>query len=216
MPAPVRKINLVLAAVLLVWTAARAPAEPPDPDQEHARALEEARLVFQTHVFDGEQFPACDFDQPDRVKGLIGPYSFSTTFFDRGLRPVDSARAAGLYGAVVEMTSESGRTLRRDVMLFRAAKPVAPGYCFDPAAPAELARWAGLDVAVVRRHADGIAGVLKDRPFRDFAHDPRAARLLAGLSLAKDGSGPAAREMDVFSLERKWWDDLRGKPRRPK
>lgn len=215
MPAPVPIGDLVVVAVLLLWQAATAPADPPDADEAPARALEDARLDFRSYVFEGEQFPTCDFDQPERVKGLIGPYSFQTTCYARHLRPADSARAAGLYGAVVEMTSESGRSLRREATLFRTAKAVAPDSRFDPAAPAELARWAGLDVAVVRRHAEVIAGVLKDRPFRDFAHDPRAARLLAGLSLAKAGTGPTPKAADPLALERRWWGDLKDKLRRP-
>jgi CubicO group peptidase (beta-lactamase class C family) len=109
---------------------------------------------------------------------LIGPYSFKMTFYDRNRRSVDAARVAGPYGAVVEVTSESGLTLQRYATLFRTVVKVEPGYRFRADAPDELARRAGLDAAVVHREAEVIAAALKERPFAEVTRDPVAARLL--------------------------------------
>jgi CubicO group peptidase (beta-lactamase class C family) len=204
--------DLTRAAVLLLAAAGGAPpgaAAPPDTDAARTRALVEAKLAFQAYVFDGADFPACEFEQPAAMKDLIGPYSIKTTFYDRRQRPVDSAGAPGPYAAVLEVTSEAGRTLRRYATLFRTAEKVAPDYCFRADAPAELARRTGLDVAAVRREAEVIAGALKDRPFGDWARDPRAARLLAGLSLDRGGREPVHKYDDAFALERQWWVDLK-------
>ena len=205
MTALVRGRGLRLLALLLLGAATGAPrqanAAPPDSDEARARALAAAKLTFQEYVFTGEQFPSCDFERPDQVKDLIGPYSFRTTFYDRDFRPVEAAASPGPYGAKVEVTSEAGVTLRREATLFRTAAPVGPGWHFDAAAPDEAARRLGLDAAVVRRRAEVITAEFKGRAFADLAHDPRVARLLAGLSLAKDD--------DAFAGERRWWVELK-------
>jgi hypothetical protein len=200
---------VTLAALLLLGAAAVTSAAPPDGDEERARALAAAKLTFRAYVFAGEDFPSCDFEQPDRVKDLIGPFSIKPTFYDRGFRPATSAAAAGPYGAVIEVTSEAGVTLRREATLYRTPTRVDPGWHFDAAAPHEAARRLGLDAAAVRRQAEVITGELKGRAFADLAHDPRVARLLAGLSLAQPGDGGDVKQDDSFTRERRWWDALK-------
>jgi hypothetical protein len=198
-----RRFALPALVILGATTTAR-----PDGDGDRDRALAAARLTFREYVFTGEPFPPCDFEQPDRVKDLVGPYSIKPTFYGRDFRPAETAASPGLYGAVVEVTSEAGVTLRRDVTLFRTPARVDPGWHFDAAAPDEAARRLGLDAARVRRHADVLAGEFRGRAFADLAHDPRVARLLAGLSLAKDGDGPV-HPGDADTPERRWWADLK-------
>jgi hypothetical protein len=199
------KWGLAVSAVFLLGAAAAA---PPANDEERARALAAAKLTFRENVFAGEQFPSCDFAHPDRVRDLIGPYSIKATFYNRAFRPVETPAAPGLYGAVIEVTSEAGVTLRREATLFRTAARVDPGWHFDAAAPDEAGRLLGLDPARVRRQAEVFSGEFKGRPFADLAHDPRAARLLAGLALAKAGDGPAQTD-DLLTVERQWWVGLK-------
>src|SRR5437868_4460678 len=78
----------------------------------------------------------------------------------------------------------------------------------DAAAPDDAARRLDLDAAAVRRQADLITGEFKGRAFADLAHDPRVARLLAGLSLAPPGDGAAEKQDEPFARERHWWDGL--------
>ena len=202
--------GLALAGLLLLGAAGglrQASAAPPESDEERARALAAAKFTFREYVFAGERFPSCDFEQPDRVKDLIGPYSIKATFYDRDFRPAETAAVPGLYGAVIEVTSEAGVTLRRGATLFRTAARVDPGWHYDAAAPDEAARRLGLDAAAVRRQAEVITGEFNGQAFADLAHDPRVARLLAGLSLAKAGDGPSHKD-DVFGPERQWWAAL--------
>jgi hypothetical protein len=198
--------GLALSAVLLLGAAAGAAGQttttPPEGNEARARALGDARLRFTEYVFAGEQFPSCDFEQPARVKDLIGPYSFKTTFYDRDFRPAETAAAPGPYGAVIEVTSEAGVTLRREATLFRTPARVGAGWHFDAADPDDAARRLGLDAVAVRRQADVIGSEFKGRAFADLAGDPRVARLLAGLSLAKPGDDP-------FTGERQWWAGLK-------
>jgi hypothetical protein len=196
-----RNRRFTFLALLLLGMAAGMSAAAGDGDEERARALAAAKLTFREYVFAGEEFPPCDFEQPDRVKDLIGPYSIKATFYGRDFRPAETAAAPGLYGAVIEVTSEAGVTLRREATLYRTPAHVPPGWRYDPAAPDEAARRLGLDAAAVRRQAEVITAEFKGRPFADLAHDPRVARLLAGLSLAQPD--------EPFTRERHWWDGLK-------
>ena len=46
-------------------------------------------------------------------------------------------------------------------------------------------------------------------PFSAWSHEPRAARLLAGLSLDRAEAGAVHKYDDAFALDRQWWVDLK-------
>jgi hypothetical protein len=93
--------------------AALGRAGEADSPEARARAVAEAQLRFAAYVFEGDQFPACDFEQPDKVKPLLGTYKVRATYYDGKFRQVEKPGAPGPYAAVVEVVPGEGRPLRR-------------------------------------------------------------------------------------------------------
>src|SRR4051794_20284494 len=118
-----RKVTVLVFSVAIAALARHAgAADPPGTDDEARRhEFVAAKLVAPAYVFGGSAFPAFDFEQPERVRALIGPYRVVTTYYDREGRRVESAEAPGPYRAVVVVAPESGRPSRRCVTLFRTA-----------------------------------------------------------------------------------------------
>ncbi|MBY0524915.1 MAG: beta-lactamase family protein [Gemmataceae bacterium] len=217
---PRRSVWLAFALVALtaLFATAQAPekekdkAPPPDPAEVRLRALLAAKLDFKAYVFGEEKFPEAVFDQPAKIEELIGsPFTIKTAYYDKNQQPVESAKGNGVYGAVVEVMPKSGRPMRRYYTLFRTAEKPDPTARFQADAPHDLAKSLGLDPALLKQEAKAVAEQLKDRPFSDWSRDPRAARLLAGLSQAKAGGDALRKNADAFALDRQWWVGLKRK-----
>src|SRR6185436_7961282 len=82
-------------------------------------ALNRVAVVAKPGVFSSAQFPAIDFDQPALAKEQLGPVTLSTKFYDSEHRQVTTADKPGRYGAVVDVTSPSGKSYRKRITLFR-------------------------------------------------------------------------------------------------
>ncbi len=204
-------LGLLSSLILLPFVAGQ---EKPavDPAEAKLRALLDSKLGFKTYVFAGDQLPACAFDQPAKVEELLGsPFTIEVTYYDRDFQPVKTAKTAGVYGAVVNVASKSGRTIRRDFTLYRTPGVIDPAFQFKPDAADEFAKLTGIDAAMAKQEVKLIADQLKARPFSDWSADHRAARLLAGLSVSKAVGWPARKNADAFALERQWWVGLRRK-----
>ena len=117
---------LTLAACLGAWSVggppARAAIPAPTPNacdaEARVRELLGVPLTFRAYVFLGPDFPRCEFEDPARVEGLLGPYSISTTYYNRSYRRVATAGRPGPYGAIIEIVPRQGRVLRRYATLF--------------------------------------------------------------------------------------------------
>jgi CubicO group peptidase (beta-lactamase class C family) len=191
------------AAALLVTYAA---AQTPDDAEARARALVNLPVQVQTFVFEGSAFPAVTVG--DVGNKTLGQHTIKTTFYDRTYRQVISADSPGPYAAVVEITTNSGRTVRRYLTLFRGPD----GTTFDgKATAADVARFAGCDAKVAEQHKAVLAATLRDRPFAELAKDARVARLLAGLHVSKATSDGVTKLTDAFAQERQWWVTLKRK-----
>ena len=70
-------------------------------------------------VFDAEVFPTFEFADPGAARALVGPYSIKASYYDRDYKPVTAAGVFGRYGAVVEITADSGKTYKRFMTLCR-------------------------------------------------------------------------------------------------
>ncbi len=172
-------------------------------------ALEDAKFVFKSYVFADEMFPACDFENPDKARELLGTYAIKTKFYDSSRKVVEAPKTPGAYAAIVEITPKEGRSLHRYATLYRVPEKVDASWKANAEDADALAKTFGLDVAVAKRQADVVATELKMHSFAEISHDARAARLLAGLQLAKSGSGAVHKYDDAFALERQFWVDLK-------
>jgi CubicO group peptidase (beta-lactamase class C family) len=179
--------------VLLLFLCGLGVAQEPGAEEKRMRALLDLHIVFKDYVFNADVFPACDFNQPGKAKELLGPYKVAVRYYDRGWKAVDVPAKTGPYGALITVKPEKGPPLHRVCTLFRV----------DGDANKELE-----ELAQRAGQQDLAADVIKKRPFKDWCHDSRAARLLAGLSLAMPSKGGVHRYDDAFALERQWWVTL--------
>src|SRR4051794_26854401 len=67
------------AAAWGLGLALAAGATGADPADARAREIAEANPIFASYVFGGDALPACDFEHPERLRELIGPYRIKTT-----------------------------------------------------------------------------------------------------------------------------------------
>ncbi len=193
---------------LLLYTSNLAQREPPE-DERRIRALAEIRVRFSALVFQGKDFPVWEWEQPERVRELLGPCTSRATFYDRAGKVIEQATSAGPVGAIVEAVPEQGRPLRCYATLYAAAALPGPGWRYEVTDPAGLARWSGIAPAVINRHAAVFARELRQRPIEELVCDPRVARLLGGVSIAEPDDGPVRRYNDGFALVRQYWVSLK-------
>jgi lysophospholipase L1-like esterase len=107
--------------------------------EKRLREVTEARVVFASAVFASDAFPTCDFEQPARIRELLGPYHMTIRFFNQERQAVEKAEKPGIYGAVIEVIPEKGRSLRRYTTLFRLKTGMGPAERTDAADLARLA-----------------------------------------------------------------------------
>ena len=167
------------------------------------------RVAFEKCVFSEPQFPAVAYLPEEAAQAFIGPYQIHVAFYDREHRAVKEAAVPGPYAAVVELVPETGRTVRRFVTLYRAAKPIDGTHRFDAAKLDEIATWTGLTLDDIQRQSALIIADGKDRVLGDLARDPRTARLFAGIALTPPGDQPQRKNSDAFAHERQWWVELK-------
>jgi CubicO group peptidase (beta-lactamase class C family) len=205
--------GLMIFAAISCQQSPRLPAIDPPATAPAATAPDEkARLTnflghpihFQKVCFRGEEFPACEYDQPDQVRALIGPYSLKRTFYDAQGVSVETAKNPGRYAAVVEITY-AARTTKRFVTLCRIA-----GQAADVSAPttqpSELLH-AGIDGDILKDRA----GELPQRVAPEYdlytPWESTDAILAAGLYdlTALKKSGQALPTDSLVNLDRQWW-----------
>ncbi len=198
----------------------------PDADEERLNAFRAAELHFAPYVFAGARFPACEFEQPSLVEGLIGRYTIRTTFYDAEYQPVTSAERAGRYGAVVEIKAADGRLFKRFLTLYRQpdpadgriGRPVRPllrmsqpepvWYGKKGPFPVELPQKLGIDPAVVREQGTTLYEYFRGRFNDSIWDDPWTPILLAGLYETPPGSGDLRRN-NAWERDRRWWFGLK-------
>ncbi len=176
----------------------------PDADALRRQEFERAPLVFKPFVFTGTSFPPCDFEQPNLVEDLVGPYTIRTTFYDAQYRPVVVAGQPGRYGAVVEVTTADGRSLKRYCTLYRHPQRIT---WWSERLTGTISLPAGLGIApgAVVEQATDVAELLKRLVANGLSREPDLPVLLAGLAEAPVGAGYAG----PFTADARWWYRLR-------
>jgi hypothetical protein len=193
-------VILVLAAVLVVQQRVIHDVEP------------DLSFRFDTYVFDGPDFPKCDFDSGRLVHRALFPARYTTTFYDAHDQEVTQADKPGRYGVVVRMRLGLGHEVRQFITLYRAPGHHLPGAALGWDRPLELTAQLpdlGLDPNVVRTQAPQINGIVS-RSFVTHGETSRdLAILLAGLSETQPGDPPAVARTDAFARDADWWFGLR-------
>jgi CubicO group peptidase (beta-lactamase class C family) len=147
-------------------------------------------IRFESFCFTGTKFPRCDFDQPDAVREMIGPYTLKVTCYNAGGRSVKSARTPGRYAALVEIR-HSEKVSKRFVTLCRTDGTIEAG--IDPQVLEER------EAELVPPQPDKWSPVLPAG-----AHD---AVLAAGLHdlTAMNRAGEPLPADTLPQLDRQWW-----------
>jgi CubicO group peptidase (beta-lactamase class C family) len=189
---------------------AAPPAEPGiDAREIPVRDFLKAKAIFESFIFYGDRFPSLRLDPAQAVKGFLGDYQLKTTFYDSKLKAVTAPKKAGAYAAVIEIAPARGRSTHRLVTLYRLAEPVSAYEVFDESKLSDLSRITGISSRQLLRQSNLVTNTFKARLWDEITRDPRAARLLAGLSLSPHGHQPVRRNQDAFAMERQWWLDLK-------
>jgi len=208
-----RLIVLFLSCVSLQQAAARAAEGPPaGSDASRQEAFNQVEVIFQTTVFSGERFPACDLNIPRAVKPLLGAYTLKNTFYDAQYTAVTSAAKPGRYGCVTEITPAGGTLSRRYTTLFRRPNDSAIPWwrlnaTFEAKLPAEL----GIDPAIAREQSDIVSGHLTRLLGESLGRNSGTAAVLAALYEARPGIGKLPRREDPMTQEKRWWFGLKQK-----
>lgn len=203
---------LAVSSLFAAFPAGAAEPSPPSAVETRLRAFVVEPLEFRPGLFAGAAFPRVDFDHPEAIEPLIGPYAIKPKFFDRENRPVGQPAEPGPYSAVIEIVPKEGRTHRRFRTLFGLPGEIEADRTFAAEDAGGIARAFGLDAAVVARQARLVADTFKGRPFSELAADSNVARLLAGLSDSRAGDGSfVPRQEDAFVIDRQRLVDLKRK-----
>jgi pimeloyl-ACP methyl ester carboxylesterase len=196
---------------LSVWADSQYQTTLPLLDSNVTRrdAFNAVRLLFQSAVFSGTNFPPCEFEQPSLVEDLIGQYELKATYYDADFNPVTTAQRAGRYGAIVEVRTAGGIQGKRFVTLFRQAEPINWGTTRLPVT-VELPSQLGIDPVVARERANLLEDFMKWRFADGSWQEPETAILLAALHETKTGE-PYLRRFSPRRQDERWWYTLKKK-----
>ena len=179
-----------------------ATVELPDPDAARRQAFERAELRFSPFVFSGQAFPPVDFEHPSLVEDIAGRYTIKATFYDAGHNEVTAASKPGRYGALVDVATESGKTMKRFFTLYRQPRDLNWRRRELPLTvemPPEL----GVDPTVAQAYSREVADRMKWAMVSSFSRDADSAVLLAGLHETKPGT--AATDRTTPLARNDWW-----------
>jgi predicted esterase len=182
-----------------------------DPEALRKQAFAGARLRFDSYVFAGAAFPGADFENPERMEQVIGPYTAEVDYYDASMKKSTSAPNPGRYGAVVSIKSRDGKfSDKRYVTLYRAkdmpdwnawhgdfSLPLPAGLGIDPAVAAE-------------QKSSSVEEYVKESFFDGMDENPDTAVFLAGLAERKPGDPPVQR-LSARESDRRWWFALKQK-----
>jgi hypothetical protein len=164
----------------------------PDIEESRKAALRDTPLRFSPFVFEGENFPRVEFEQPSYVEDAVGPYTLKTTFYDRELNVVKTAQMPGRYGAVVEIKTEDGKVFNRYVTLFRQPAPLDLDK-HDATFTARLPQELGVNDLVLHEQSELVSKELRNIFTDSFETHAKSAVLLAGLYETVPGAGAHQR-----------------------
>jgi len=175
-----------------------------------AESLVWARPIGRPCVFAGSTLPKVEFEQPLRMRAMVGPYELKTTYYDRDYSVVTKALRPGRYGAVVEVQPERSRSFRRFVTLYRLPEDFRLrdlGLSASIAASEEL----GVAQEVAQAYEKTIDDFVKAQIADGTHRSDDLAVLLAGLSEAEASSADNDFFNNPSQRDRRWWVGLKRK-----
>ena len=217
-------LGTVLVASSGVLSRQAAADEPPmpavSPEETRLRAFIAGNVVFERFVFAGNAFPVCRFEPPQAARNYLDAYELKTIFYDAQGKAVPVPIHPGPYAAIVNIVPAQGRPSWRLVTLYKLAKEIPDNWRFTEGRRSEVAEFTNLPVEAVTQQFELIAATCKDREWNALSHDPRFARLLAGLHNVLPEVKRQQRmqvllaprkNVDAFAAERQWWVGLKRK-----
>lgn len=175
----------------------------PDLEQARQQLLEATPLRAQPSVFSQSSFPPIDFANPSLVEDLIGPYQIEATYYDADYNRVTAPDRPGRYGAIVEVSSASGQTLRRYVTLFHHTDPIR-WWNAPMRAEVELPPRLGIRPEVLAAQPAAVADFLRWMLAESAYEHSEFAPFLAALFEAT-----TEEPIDPQTQDREWWYGLR-------
>lgn len=202
---PCRRRCCWLALFAAVSGAVAVGAEPAANTEAQARARLAAKVGFPRYVFAEDTPPAAAFENADKEKAAYGDAALHTTYYDRTGRQFDKVKQRGFVGAVVEITPTQGRATRRRLTLFRSAGKLPADWKLDATNLDELATELGVSAKLLTKQMPLLDGLqFQKRTWEQLSHDPKVARLFAGLTLSKEAT-PFRKTEDAYAQERQAW-----------
>ena len=178
-------------------------------ESERMQAFVAQPIRFEPFCFHGETLPSCDFDQPQAVRELIGPYTIKVRYYDGQGRPTSAAHEPGRYGAVIEIQHERRTSTRFATLCRMGGTATSDDVLNNPDALVA----AGIDAEVIEAHRSELGPPPPDKFYPPPPGDAHAAVLAAGLyglTHCKHAGKPLPT--DTFAqIDRQWWVDFRRK-----
>ena len=189
----------------------------PDADVVRTEAFLMEKLAFGAFCFRTKKFPGCDFEHPELVERLIGPYTIAVRCFDAQGNPAGTAENPGRYATVVEISHGGGRVSKRFYTLFRAAPAASSRERGTNASATELTLKLPSDLGiapeVAAAHVEDVNAYASGRFASGLAQDTQSAVLFAGLhDLSAMGNAPTGSAVANTSyIDRQWWVNFKRK-----
>jgi CubicO group peptidase (beta-lactamase class C family) len=168
-------------------------------------------------ILTGPRFPRLDFEEPETIEGIIGPYELTATFYDADYNEVTTAQRPGRYGAIVEVTPRNRRQFKRFVTLYRTAnRPDEEewrAWRHSSAVTVTLPPWMGIDEKTAAAHSDMLEDFARGQLHDGLERYQRSAVMLAGLfeASAEANVDPDDTYSDPRQRDRAWWLGLKRK-----
>jgi hypothetical protein len=170
-------------------------------------ALYLKRLRFApSYVFDSENLPVSDFEDPAGAEDLVGRYQIAMRYLDAQGNEVTRATKPGRYGAIAEIKGETGWTHRRFATLYRAPGRINWQFGGGPRATCLLPEALGINPTTATTQSDRINAFAREGIIRALlSEDDSGAILLAGLreSNSQEKRDPAQINDDWWFAQRK-------------
>ncbi len=184
-------------------------ANLPDPVRRMAETVLFADVKFGQYCLFDSDFPECDFENPELIEAIIGPYELTTTFYDPDYNEVTEAARPGRYGAVVEVQPATGRPFRRFVTLCRMPEDSAWSWSGDANAP--VTEWFACSPEAAAIQSEAIDFFIKRKLVDAVIDKPEGAILMAGLQVTPADAEPNDFYGQPDRLDAAWWLELKRK-----
>ena len=133
-----------------------------------------------TSIFSGPKMPEIRVNWLGQPRAIVEGLSVHTVYYDAHFHPTTQASAPGRYGAVVTITTDGGRMLRRYLTLFRTPQPVNWDYIRLPI-NVKFPPQFGVDNEVAAENHENLSEFFKYRMQSAAERDSAPAIIMAGL-----------------------------------